>query len=399
MTSYSYKNDILGAETGAGWKSLGDVVGSHTHPVYIYNSASLQKRAEAMKAALSGIAARPFYAVKANANDKILKIIRENTFGADVVSMGETKWALENGFKGSDIIFSGVGKSKEELTFAVQSGLAQINCESLPELSRLGEISKSLGKTAAVGLRINPDIKVDTHPYITTGFRENKFGISEDQLSEALNIIKKYSSSLALKGLSCHLGSQIRDLSPIFDSLDSLLRLSRQLGDQGFKLSTLDIGGGVGIDYHTDNESEEYKMMEALGAQLKKKQAEFNGQILLEPGRWLVGRCGVLCAQVEYVKFNGHKNFLILNTGMNHLMRPSLYKAFHRSLLLKKSKSPEKLYDLVGPICESSDVLGHDRMLPTPNEGDWIALMDAGAYGMSMANAYNHHEFPAEVLI
>jgi diaminopimelate decarboxylase len=339
------------------------------------------------------------YAVKANANQGVLNLVKKSGFGVDVVSKGEAQWALENGFQPSDIIFSGVAKSKDELTFAIQQQIKQINVESLPELERIGGLCRALQKTARVGLRLNPDIKVDTHPYITTGFRENKFGIPEEQISQAVTILKKYHPWIELKGLSSHLGSQIRDLSPLADSLGALISTSSILKAQGFQLATMDIGGGVGIDYHSADETNEFNMIRELGEVIRNRKSELPPQLLLEPGRWIVARSGVLCAQVEYIKNNGFKNFAILNTGMNHLMRPALYKAFHRIAPVVDSKKDIQLYDVVGPICESSDVLGNDRQLPKMREGDWLAIMDAGAYGFSMANFYNRHEFPSEILI
>lgn len=399
MKSYSYKNGILGAETARGWSALSDTLTTAQRPVYVYNTHSIDRRVSALKAALAGVDSQIHFAMKSNSNPEILRRMKAAGLGVDVVSAGEAQLALDCGFKGKDIIFSGVAKSKAEIIFALKNGFFQINVESLPELERIGRLSQELGSTAPVGIRINPDIMVDTHPYITTGFRENKFGIAEEQISDVVAILKKYPEHLSLRGLSCHLGSQIRDLKPIGNSLKSLIAASENLIAQGFDIQTLDIGGGVGIDYGTDDESSEYAMMAAFGEMIKSTPLPFKARLLLEPGRWLVARSGVLCSQVEYVKFNGSKNFLILNTGMNHLMRPALYRAAHRSLLLKKTAAPEKIFDLVGPICESSDTLGFDRVLPEPQEGDWIALMDAGAYGMSMANSYNRHEFPLEILI
>lgn len=400
MKSYSYVNGQLGATTASGWKSLSDVLTKFTKPVYIYNAYTIQSRIDALKKALTSINFTAHYAMKANDNKEILALIKKNSLGIDVVSAGEAKRAIEVGFKPTEIIFSGVAKSKDELTFAIQQKFKQINVESLPELERIGQICKALNMSANVGLRLNPDIKVDTHPYITTGFRENKFGLPEEQIKTAIDIVKKYQPLIVLKGLSSHLGSQIRDLSPIADALKAMISVNSLLKAAGFQIETLDIGGGVGIDYHTDDEASEYKMIADFGDIISSHKAELPLQLLLEPGRWIVGRSGILCAQVEYVKNNGFKNFLILNTGMNHLMRPSLYKAFHRTLpVLAGANDKHSLCDIVGPICESSDVLGHDRMLPPMKEGDWVAIMDAGAYGMAMANSYNRHEFPSEILI
>lgn len=338
-----------------------------------------------------------FYAVKANSNKDILKLMQKSGLGVDVVSSGEALWAIENGFAPSDVLFSGVGKSKAEITLALQKQFFQINAESIEEIQRIIALAKTLHKKAAIGIRINPNIKPDTHPYITTGFRENKFGISEYQLPDALKLIQENTAHIALNGLSAHIGSQIRDSKPLIETIHALIHMARNLKNQGHALKTLDFGGGIGIDYNSDNESSEFELMTTFTNELKKMRTEFDGQFLLEPGRTLVGRAGVLCAQVEYVKFNGYKKFLIVNTGMHHLLRPALYKANHRILPLTSTGDNTDFYDIVGPICESSDVLGHDRQMPKMNEGDWIAIMDTGAYGMTMSSYYNRHAPPEEI--
>jgi diaminopimelate decarboxylase len=400
MKSFAYKNNVLGVETQNGWRDLRDIAKEQSGPFYLYSRRSIEQRAQIFIDSLQGLDFKIHYAVKANGNEEVLKILKNKNCGADVVSRGEAQWALDNGFSPKDIIFSGVAKSKEDLRFAIDKELYQINVESLPELQRLGEVAQDLKKTAAVGIRINPNIKVDTHPYITTGFRENKFGIAEYQMKEALEIIKSFSSHLRLQGLSSHIGSQIRELSPLRDAVASLLRTTNALIQEGHKISTIDLGGGIGINYSIDDESVELEMMKSFCSTVKESLKDFKGRVMMEPGRALVGRSGILCAQVEYIKYNGYKDFIILNSGMNHLMRPSLYQAFHRILPLEiRTSATEKIFDVVGPICESSDVLGHNRQLHEPQEGDWLAVMDAGAYGMSMASFYNRHEFPAEVVV
>ncbi len=382
-----------------------DWVSVETHlqpgkPVYIYNSASICERINLMKKAFAQLQPQIHFAMKCNAHREVLQIMKSEGLGIDVVSGGEARAALAAGFAPEKIIFSGVAKSKDELTMAVQKGLFQINVESLEELERLGQIARTQQKTIAVGMRMNPNIRVDTHPYITTGFRENKFGISEYQLAEALQKIKSYSPWLRLQGLSSHIGSQIRDISPLVESLEVLLTLSRQLLAQGYDLKTIDMGGGLGIDYYSDDESKELQLLETLGQKVNSILGDTPLKLLMEPGRWLVARSGTLWAQVEYVKFNGYKNFIILNTGMHHLLRPALYKAHHRILPMSLSApGTQKVYDVVGPICESSDVIGQDRWFAEPQEGDWMAIMDAGAYGMTMCSDYNMHARPQEVLI
>lgn len=400
MVSFSYKNNTLGAQTKTGWQDLNTIAANQKGPFYLYNSHSVEQRIDILSQSLEGLDFKLHYAVKANAHVGLLKIFKDKKVGVDAVSRGEVAWALENGFSAQDIIFSGVAKSKDELNFAITNELYQINVESLPELERIGAIAKTLGKKARVGLRINPNIKVDTHPYITTGFRENKFGVADYQITEASAIIKKWAPWIVLQGLSCHIGSQIRELPPLLESVQSLLRSTQSLVKEGHAITTLDIGGGVGIDYSTDDETAELETTKKFYQSAKEILKDFKGRVMLEPGRVLVGRCGILCTQVEYVKYNGYKDFIIVNSGMNHLLRPSLYEAFHRILpLTVRKENAEKLFDVVGPICESSDVLGHNRVMHSPNEGDWLAIMDAGAYGMTMASFYNRHEFPNEVVI
>lgn len=399
MQSFSYQAQQLGANTAKDWVNLSTLLKDKNKPVYVYNLSSIQKRVDFFKSQLSDLNTQMFYAVKANANAGVLKVIRNSGLGVDVVSGGEAQWAIDNGFKPSDILFSGVGKTKHEITMALENNFFQINAESIEEIQRIIEIAKSLSKKATIGIRINPNIKPDTHPYITTGFRENKFGISEYQLPGALQLIAENKQHIELKGISAHIGSQIRDINPLIETIHALIQLARNLKNQGHALSRLDFGGGIGIDYASPDETSEYELMKTFTEELKKVRKEFDGQFLLEPGRTLVGRCGILCAQVEYVKFNGYKKFLIVNTGMHHLLRPALYKANHRILPITNSDSTTDFYDVVGPICESSDVLGHDRQFPQMKEGDWIAIMDAGAYGMTMSSFYNRHAPPEELCI
>ncbi|MBY0384731.1 diaminopimelate decarboxylase, partial [bacterium] len=358
--SFAYRQQILGAQTSNGWQPLKDFLKSE-RPTYLYNSYSISERIAKMKTAFEVCKPQIHYAVKANSHAGILKLMKQQGLGVDVVSQGEAQIALEQGFSPQKIIFSGVAKSKSEIEFAIEKNIFQINVESLEELKRIAHIAQRMQKKVAVGIRINPNIPVDTHPYITTGFRENKFGISETQLEEVIAIAQAHPQYIHLQGLSSHIGSQIRDITPLTESLECLIKSSQKLLQQGFQLTTIDMGGGLGIDYFAEDESKEIQLIEVLGAKVSQLLKNNPLQLLLEPGRWLVARAGVLCAQVEYVKFNGYKNFIILNTGMNHLLRPALYKAHHRAALLtRRNENPQKIYDIVGPICESSDVLGQD---------------------------------------
>ncbi len=398
--SFSYKDNVLGVEAEKGWTSILELIPDSEVPTYVYNLKTIKSRIDAYKSSLSKLKTQIHYAVKSNGSAEVLKCFQSEGTCADVVSQGEFKRALDCGFKGSQIIFSGVAKSRKDILFAIENDAYQINIESLAELRRVCEISKSIDKEARVGFRVNPDIPVDTHPYITTGFRENKFGIGLDQVRKAVKILKESESLVKLTGISAHIGSQIMDVDPLVDSAKALKRLAKELEGQGFKLESIDVGGGVGVDYQSHDESLDIQMIKNYGKKLEELFSDFDGTIVLEPGRSLVGRSGILIAKVEYIKNNGFKDFIIVNTGMHHLMRPSLYKAYHSIVPVRKTgENLEKNFDIVGPICESSDVLGFDRVMEEPKEGDFLAILDAGAYGMTMANEYNLHKLPNEVFV
>lgn len=401
VSGFCYNEGHLGVTNGAKWVSLSDFLpeGPLEVPRYIYNLSSIAERVRAYQGSIA-VEHKIHYAVKANSHPRILKLIKDLGCGVDVVSLGEVKRSLEIGFSPQDIIFSGVAKSHSDLRFAVENKIFQINVESIDELKRVAETAKSLGTKAHIGLRINPDISVETHPYISTGFRENKFGISFDQVSSAINVVKSNSSHLKLTALSAHIGSQIMDMSPLYESSLSLLKVYRELLAMGFELTHVDVGGGVGVDYSNRDEIQDLENIERYGAKLSDIFRDFGGALQLEPGRSLVARSGALITQVEYVKHNGFKNFIIVNTGMHHLLRPSLYSAFHQILpMVKDPTAPKAPFDVVGPICESSDVLGRDRIMSIPKERDLLVVLDAGAYGMSMASQYNLHSLPEETIL
>ena len=367
-------------------------------PFYLYDLDGMRARAKALKATLPGI--QPHYAMKANGASRIMKTFREEGTGVDVVSAGEIRTAMKSGFTAPEVIFSGVGKTKEELEFAIGLGIKQINVESPGELKRIVQIAQSMGKRPRIAFRINPDVDAKTHPYITTGFRENKFGMGEHFFAELKSIVKQNSQHVELMGLTMHIGSQIQDLTPIEDALKIGLRAYKEFCADGFPLKTLDIGGGLGISYHEEHKlpPKDLDLLAGYGAMLRRVLQGFSGSVLCEPGRILVGSCGTLVGEVQYVKETPFRNFLIVNTGMHHLLRPTLYQANHRIMPLKQGlERPTKVYDVVGPICESSDVLGKERTLPEVHEGDYLAFADAGAYGMSMASNYNEHPMPKEL--
>jgi diaminopimelate decarboxylase len=333
--------------------------------------------------------------MKANSNRQILKLFKKEGLGVDVVSAGEIKRALECGFKGDDIIFSGVAKTADEIRFALKTRIDIFNVESPQELERIGAIAKKSKSQTQVSFRLNPNVDPKTHPYITTGFRQNKFGMDHSFLPELLRILARYPNALKLVGLDFHIGSQLTDLKPLVEATEKTIKIFRDLRAQGFPLRYFDIGGGLGISYNGEKtiNAREY------GRRVEKLLAPLDCEILTEPGRFLVGDAGVLLTRVEYIKKTPYKTFVVVDTGMHHLLRPALYGAKHRILPVTKSGERLMTVDVVGPICESSDSLGSNRKMPLPDQGDILAIMDAGAYGYVMASDYNLKEWPEEILI
>ena len=325
--------------------------------------------------------------MKSNFNKHILKAFQKEGAGVDVVSGGEARLAQTCGFQPKDIVFSGVGKTAEELKMAVQQNFFQINIESFEELKRLTQICSKNNQKADIALRINPNIDFSSHPYIKTGLSGHKFGLEESELKEILGFIKKH-KKLTLQGLSMHIGSQIFDLQPLFQATHYLKSLYEQLQEEGWPLKVLDIGGGLGINYQKEGLKEEQKNLEEFGRKLNILFKNFKGQLITEPGRFLVAPFGILCAKIEYIKKSPKKQFAILNSGMNHFLRTALYSDQHRILAFKKSQQLKK-YDVVGPICETGDCFAKDTLLPKLKAGEALAIADTGAYGFVMSNPYN----------
>lgn len=356
-------------------------------PVYLYNLKQIQSRFELMKK--SWPEAEIFYAMKANSHPEVLRTLKKSGSGADVVSGGEIRRALENGFSPRQIVFSGVGKSSNEISYSIDLNLYQINVESVPELLRISQISRQKNKKISISLRINPNMSIDTHPYIATGLNENKFGIEISEWPEIKKILKT-NHLVELCGLSLHLGSQMLEFSGWQEALRKTKDFYLEMKKDFSTVERFDVGGGLGIFYDKQDFAAEEKLLQQYVEISRKELASLKARIQTEPGRWLVAHAGVILARVEYVKKTSHKNFLIVNTGMHHLLRPSLYEAFHQILPLKQIKGrDEQLYDVVGPICESADFLGKARRLPEVREGEHVVLLDTGAYGFSMSSDYN----------
>jgi diaminopimelate decarboxylase len=364
-------------------------------PTYVYSFQRIAQKLSLLRDSFSA-ELNIHYAMKANSNRELLKRLKKLKVGVDVVSGGEIKRALECGFKGQDIIFSGVAKSVDEITFSLDNKIKTFNVESPGELERIGTIAKKKKQLARVSLRINPNVNPKTHPYITTGFRENKFGMDVTFLPELLKVFKKYHKNLELVGLDFHIGSQLLELKPYESALIKSVVIFKNLRAQyNFPLKSFDVGGGIGIPY----KNEEAIDLTAYGKLVEKHLIPLQCEILCEPGRFLVGDSGVLLTKVEYIKKTPYKTFVIVNTGMHHLLRPALYSAYHRIFPLKRSPSKGESVDVVGPICESSDWLGVKRNLGQVRENDILALCDVGAYGYVMASDYNLHPRPHETFV
>lgn len=315
--------------------------------------------------------------------------------GVDIVSGGEMTRALEAGVPAHQIVFSGVAKSKSEIHQAIEKGVGQFNVESISELIRIGELSQ--GKEVSIVLRFNPNVDAKTHPYIATGIHDNKFGMDEDQLEICAEILSKF-PHLKWKGLSCHIGSQILDVSVFHQSIQSQKRVFKKYQDRGFPLQVFNLGGGLGIDYSL-SANEDLKRLKAYADVLTIELKNLDAHFQFEPGRFLVARFGLLLTQIEYIKSNPTKKFIICNSGMNHLLRPALYGARHRILPVYRREGVAELVDVVGPVCESSDFFAKNSLMSGLQEGDWLCIMDAGAYGSSMASQYNLFESPKDIFI
>jgi diaminopimelate decarboxylase len=391
-----YKNGVLHFGEGA-LLPLTRLTEGRSEPFYLYDLDGLRTRARALAAAYPGLEIH--YAMKANSTERILRVFQSEGTGVDVVSGGEIRCALQAGFEPKDVIFSGVGKTRAELELALGLGIKQINVESPQELRRIVEMARAAGKRPRVAFRLNPDVDAKTHPYISTGLRENKFGMGEHFVPELLEILRGAPGAVDPVGLTLHIGSQLQDTRPIEDAIRKTLAVWKRFGEAGIALETLDVGGGLGIPYAEEHQrpSRDLELLEGYGTMLTRALSGFRGRVLCEPGRILVGSCGTLLGEVQYVKETPHRNFLVLNTGMHHLIRPSLYQAFHRIVPVRENADREKkTYDVVGPICESSDVLGKQRELREVRQGEWLAVADAGAYGIAMASTYNEHELPGQ---
>ena len=379
--------------------SLSDLAKRYGTPLYVYSAGMIRERYAAFENAFSGIPHAICYSVKANSNLDILRMLAKQGSGFDVVSGGELERVLQADRRAArKVVFSGVGKTREEINAALKAGILIFNVESESELTALAECAASLRKKASIALRVNPDVAAETHPYISTGLHEHKFGIP---IREARTLYAKASKSSFLRvcGVSVHIGSQITDVSPFGEALARVADLIRDLRRDGHEIQYVDAGGGLGISYQradTDFAGKLSSYAKAVADPLR----GLDLTLLLEPGRSIVGSAGILLTSVIYEKENDGKRFLIVDAAMNDLIRPALYKAHHE--IIPVCATPETklgVYDVVGPVCETGDFFARNRELPIPTEGDLLAILDAGAYGMVLASNYNTRPRPAEVLV
>ena len=390
MNSYQYVNNVLHFD-GVALPVLAKEYGT---PLYVYSETALTAAYKAYEQAFAANQPLICYAVKANGNLNVLKHFAGLGAGFDIVSGGELHRVLAAGGDAGKVIFSGVGKSRDEIKLALEVGVKCFNVESLPELDRINEVAAEMGQTAAISLRINPDVDAQTHPYISTGLKENKFGIA---FVDAMGAYRYAAAlpNLRIVGIDCHIGSQLIDLSPLAEALERLLVLVDQLVAEGIALQHIDIGGGVGIVYNDEAQPD----LQAYANTVARLLAGRPQHLVMEPGRSLVGNAGLLLTKVEFVKQGEGKNFVIVDAAMNDLMRPALYQAYHAIEAVEPhSDVPAVLADVVGPICETGDFLAKDRELAVV-EGDLLAVKSAGAYAASMASNYNTRTRAAEVMV
>lgn len=389
MTPFPSRDGELFAED----VPLAAIAAAHGTPCYVYSRAAITAAWRAFDDALGTRPHLVCYAMKANSSLAVLDLLARLGSGFDIVSGGELARVIAAGGDPRKVVFSGVGKSEAEMRMALAHDIRCFNVESVPELRRLSAVATAFGREARVSLRVNPDVDAGTHPYISTGLKENKFGVAfedaPDAYAEAASL-----PGLRVTGVDCHIGSQITEVAPFVDALDKVLDLVDRLAARGIVIEHLDVGGGLGIRYDDEVPPSAGDYIGALLACLGDRPLE----ILMEPGRALVGNAGVLLTRVEYLKPGAAKSFAIVDAAMNDLMRPALYEAYHGIVPVKPREGAGVHYDVVGPVCESGDFLGHDRELRV-EPGDLLAVMSAGAYGMSMASNYNTRPRAAEVMV
>jgi diaminopimelate decarboxylase len=389
--TFAYRDGVLCAEA----VPLDEIARTHGTPCYVYSRAAIEQRYAEYAAALAGRDALVCFSVKSNANLAVLALLARLGAGFDIVSGGELARVLAAGGDARKTVFSGVGKREAEIAQAIEAGILCLNLESEPELERVAAVAARLGRRAPIAFRVNPDVDPKTHPYISTGLKQNKFGVAQED-AERLYRQAASLSSVEVVGIGCHIGSQLSEAAPLIEAASRIAALARRLEQAGIRLAHIDLGGGIGIRYHDESPQPIGEIVAALIARVGTLRAK----LILDPGRSIVGNAGALLTRVEYVKPGAAKSFLVVDAAMNDLMRPSLYDAWHevKTVRALDAAAQAPRYDVVGPVCESADVLARDRALAA-QAGDLLAIMSAGAYGMTMSSNYNSRPRAAEVMV
>lgn len=390
--AFNYRNGALFCE-GADLTSLAE---THGTPVYVYSKNAIVSRFEAYRSSFDGLPARICYAVKANSNLAVLATLARLGAGFDIVSAGELHRVLAAGGDPASVVFSGVGKTAAEIRFALEKGIRGFNCESEPEIETISQIAVSLNRTASIAIRVNPDVNAITHPYISTGLREHKFGI-DIASAEAVYLRAAKLPAIALEGVSCHIGSQLLDIGPLLEASSKVLELVKRLRSAGLPIRDLDLGGGLGVAYRPD---ERTACVQNLAERLRPKLEGLDLTLLLEPGRSIVAEAGILLTRVLLTKRNGAKLFVVVDGAMNDLIRPALYQAHHEFLPVREASDNRVIIaDIVGPICETGDFFARGREIPPVASGDILAICTTGAYGFVLSSNYNSRPRACELLV
>lgn len=391
MDFFRYQDQQLFAEEA----SVASIAEEYGTPCYIYSRATIERHWHAFDLAAGSHPHLICYAVKANSNLGVLSVLAKLGSGFDIVSGGELARVIEAGGDPSKVVFSGVGKTAEEITLALNYSIKCFNVESPAELERINQVAGEVGKVAPISIRVNPDVDAKTHPYISTGLKANKFGIEREQ---AVNIYRHAATlpNIKITGMDCHIGSQLTEITPFVDALDKLLLLIDELSNEGIEISHLDVGGGLGVTYKDETPPHPDQYSQALAQRMQGRE---DLTLIFEPGRAIMANAGILVTKVEFLKQGAEKNFAIIDAAMNDLIRPALYSAWQNIIPVDLNLVRESaIYDVVGPICETGDFLGKDRQLAIA-AGDLLAVRSAGAYGFTMASNYNSRCRPAEILV
>lgn len=394
MDYFNYQADANGAQMlYAEDCAVNDIAQTYQTPVYVYSRATIERHWHAFDNAAGELPHMVCYAVKANSNLAVLNVMARLGSGFDIVSEGELARVIAAGGDPKKVVFSGVGKKSSEIAYALKQGIYCFNIESASELERINRVAGEMNVKAPISFRVNPDVDAGTHPYISTGLKENKFGISIDEAPA----LYQYAASLenvAVKGVDCHIGSQLTEVQPFLDALDRVLMLIDKLASLGIKLSHLDVGGGLGVCYQDEQPPHPNDYAKAMAEKLQ----GYDLTLIYEPGRAIMANAGILVTEVEFLKTNQDKHFAIVDAAMNDLLRPSLYQAWQNIIPVEPRDGESKSYDIVGPICETGDFLGKDRDLCI-EEGDILAVRSSGAYGFTMSSNYNSRPRIAEVMV